>query len=451
MSSRTFLVLVILVQVAGLVLLNWSLAPVRSHTALAVIAPAGVAAVLALGWAHRRKFAAQVQSLRKFVESLPDAEWVGAGLQAVGDDLGGVAQALIRTAPRVRGLVERLRLEASHREAILSSMVEGVLAVDHDFKVTFCNQAFVRSIGAAAPIAPNLPLLKLVRDPELLDMLRTVLLNAQPAARRMQLSAAEGHWFEVQAAPMDMPTGRGALAVLHDITQQERLERVRRDFVANVSHEFRTPLTAIRGYAETLLTGGLEDAANRRRFLEIIETQASRLNNIASDLLVLSEIESGGDMGVEPERCHVPDTLLAALRTVEAEAHLRDVHVICDVMEDLEVMGYRLRLEQAFVNLLSNAIKFNHAGGEVRLAVERTTSGQARITVADTGIGIPSADLPRIFERFYRVDKARSRAVGGTGLGLAIVRHVIEQAHGTVTVESQLGKGSSFTVHIPLV
>jgi len=228
----------------------------------------------------------------------------------------------------------------------------------------------------------------------------------------------------------------------------ERLERIRRDFVANVSHELRTPLTAIQGYAETLLDGALEDGENNRRFLEIIKAHSVRLNNIASDLLVLSELESSGP-GADPERVAIRAALEAALRTVEAEARLRGVRLVTGVMEDAEILGYKLRLEQVLVNLLTNAVKFNHQGGEVRIEVKRTPDGKARVAISDTGIGIPKEDLSRIFERFYRVDRARSREVGGTGLGLSIVKHAIERMHGAVTVESEIGKGSTFTLVLP--
>ena len=227
---------------------------------------------------------------------------------------------------------------------------------------------------------------------------------------------------------------------------------MRKDFVANVSHELRTPLSGIIGYADTLLDGALEDTENRRRFVEIVRANAVRLGSIAADLLVLSELESGAD-SAEPEMVHVRGVLEAALLTVEGEARDRGVELVRGEMPDLYIAGSRLRLEQALLNLLANAIKFNRPGGEVRvhatLAHSPGSDARVVIAVADTGVGIPSEDLPRIFERFYRVDKARSRQVGGTGLGLSIVKHVIERMNGTVTVESQLGKGTTFTVSLP--
>jgi two-component system phosphate regulon sensor histidine kinase PhoR len=344
--------------------------------------------------------------------------------------------------------VDKLKLEGARREAILASMVEGVLAVDKELRVTFCNRSFARTIGARIPVPEGMPLLDLARDPALRDILVTVLQTGDPVERRIQLRAVQAHSFEVQAVPLAGPSAHGALAILHDVTELERLERVRKDFVANVSHELRTPLAAIRGYAETLLDGALEDLEHNRKFVEVILAHAIRLNNIASDLLILSELESPGAQ-TQPKRVSIRATIEAALRTVESSAKVRGVKLSSGPMVPLYVKGYEIRLEQCFVNLLDNAVKFNRPDGEVRIETSAAEDGTAMVTISDSGIGIPSDDLPRIFERFYRVDKARSREVGGTGLGLSIVRHVIEQMGGTIKVESQLGKGSRFTIVLP--
>jgi two-component system, OmpR family, phosphate regulon sensor histidine kinase PhoR len=245
-----------------------------------------------------------------------------------------------------------------------------------------------------------------------------------------------------------MPSGRGVITIFHDITDLERLEQVRKDFVANVSHELRTPLAGIIGYADTLLDGALDDVANRRKFVDIIRSNAVRLGSIAADLLVLSELESGAE-SAEPEVVAVRGVLEAALLTVDAEARARDVQLVRGELPDVFVSGSRFRLEQALLNLLANAIKFNRPGGQVQVSALDNEDGRVAIVVADTGVGIPSEDLPRIFERFYRVDKARSRQVGGTGLGLSIVKHVVERMNGTVGVESQLGKGTTFRILLP--
>jgi two-component system phosphate regulon sensor histidine kinase PhoR len=286
------------------------------------------------------------------------------------------------------------------------------------------------------------------RDPGLLDVLTRVAGSGEAIRQRLQILPASGRSFEVQATPLATSNGRGAIAVLHDITDIERLEQVRKDFVANVSHELRTPLASIAGYADTLLNGALEDEDNNRKFVEVILANAVRLTSIASDLLVLSELDAGLQPG-GTVAVSVEDALGAALAIVSPEAKMRSVNLIRGRIEDTTVMGSRIRLEQALVNLLTNAIKFNRTGGEVRADVEGTTDGKVFIRISDTGVGIPFEDLPRIFERFYRVDKARSRQVGGTGLGLSIVKHIVERMDGKISVESQLGKGSVFTVLLP--
>jgi two-component system phosphate regulon sensor histidine kinase PhoR len=232
------------------------------------------------------------------------------------------------------------------------------------------------------------------------------------------------------------------------VTPVERLERAKRDFVANVSHEFRTPLATITGYAETLLNGGLEDGANRRRFVEIIQANGVRLNNIAADLLTLSEIEDGRpDAGARP--IAIQQVIGNAIRAVEPAASLMQVNLTAEPIADLYVLGYGIRFEQALVNLIDNAVKFNKEGGAVGVTVLESPGGQIEIRISDTGVGIPTEDLSRIFERFYRVDKARSRQVGGTGLGLSIVKHAIEQMNGSIAVESRLGQGTTFRIFLP--
>ena len=395
------------------------------------------------------RFARRIRHLQSFAENLVETNALRDLAPGADDELGSLARSLNRMAAQLRDSLDKLSLESARREAILSSMVEGVLAVDQQMRITFCNASFARVTAIPLPIPQRAPLLEVVRDAGLLDMLSRVLASGEPLKGRLELSAANGRSFEVQVAPLPASSRQGAIAVLHDITDLERLERVRKDFVANVSHELRTPLAAIRGYAETLLEGALEDPENNRQFLEIIKAQAARLNNIASDLLILSELESGRAEPAEAEAFSIRGVLDNALRTVESEARVRGVTLVCGQVEDASVSGSKIRLEQALVNLLDNAIKFNRPAGEVRIEITRRPDRQVRISVADTGIGIPSQDLSRIFERFYRVDKARSRAVGGTGLGLSIVKHILERMKGIVSVTSDLGKGSVFSITLP--
>ena len=423
---------------------------VDAHIRVEVLSISLGAAVVALVIAFlvSRSLSLRVSRLKRLAEGLVGAASDQPLVSDSQDDLASLERSLTGVARELRTLVDRLRFESARREAILGGMAEGVLAVDPDLRVTFCNRAFLRAIGFRGESFERLSLLELARDPALHELIRSVVVKGEAGKLRFHLSAATPRIFEVQATPLVMASGRGAIAIFHDTTDLERLEQVRKDFVANVSHELRTPLAGIIGYSDTLLDGALDDAENRRRFVEVIRTNAVRLGSIAADLLVLSELESGTDPS-EPEVVSVRAVLDAALTTVEAEARARDVRLVREDIQDVHAAGSRLRLEQALLNLLANAIKFNRAGGEARVRVVSQADGRISIIVSDSGVGIPSQDLPRIFERFYRVDKARSRQVGGTGLGLSIVKHVVERMNGTVHVESQLGRGSTFTLLLP--
>jgi two-component system phosphate regulon sensor histidine kinase PhoR len=401
----------------------------------------------AMTWIFSRSLAWRVERLRTFTEHVLDLNNADAPLPDESEETAVLNTSFRRMALRIRELVDRLSLESHRRDAILRSMAEGVLAVDHQMRVMFCNQSLSRALALKAAVEVNTPLIGIVRDPKFLGLIASVLASGEPASSKLQFTGEDSSVFEAYASPLDVPPHRGALVILHDITGIERLERVRKDFVANVSHEMRTPLTAIRGYAETLLSGALTDNEHNRRFVEIIQAHAIRLNNIASDLLTLSDLESGR-RDSEPGPIFVEEAINTALLTVEAEARIRSVNLTRGPICEALITGHAIRLEQALVNLLDNAVKFNREGGEARIEAA-VMDDHVVITVSDTGRGIPSDDLPRIFERFYRVDKARSREVGGTGLGLSIVRHVVERMEGTIKVESRLGKGTVFTLSFP--
>ncbi len=414
-----------------------------------VVRVSAFAALLSLVVAYivARAFTRRIRRIQGFAQELVKADFSGTLAVEADDELGSVARSLRGMAEQFRDMLDRLSREGGRRQAILASMVEGVLAVDRDLRITFYNDALARALHLRGSIPEGLPLLQVVRDPSLKDLMTRVLQTGDPSRARLTLSGAGASVFEAQAAPLDAKARSGAIAILHDITELEHLERVRKDFVANLSHELRTPLAAIRGYAETLLDGAIDDPQNNRRFLEIIIAHTVRLADMASDLLALAELESERG-ALPPERVSVREAVESAMRTVNAEARSRLVRLSSGTVEDVFVMGQKFRLEHALVNLLANAIKYNRPGGEVRL--EAAQAGDlVRISVRDNGIGISSEELRRIFERFYCVDKARSRATGGTGLGLSIVKHITERMLGTVNVESQIGKGSTFTLLFP--
>lgn len=403
------------------------------------------AAFAIFAWFAWRRLARYLRRLEDYTASLPSKGIVLP--PSLPKEFAMLSSALQRTSDHVGSVIDRANLELARRETILAGLAEGVLAVDRNLSVTFCNDAFAEAFQTRRPVPEGRPLYEVVREPALREILLEVVASGTISKQRLHLPAAGGRWFEIQALPLGGGSHAGAIAVLHDVTDIQRQEQARKDFVANVSHELRTPLAAIRGYAETLLDGALEDRANNRKFVEVIQSHAIRLNNIASDLLVLSELDSKAPV-TPPAPIPIDEVIEAAIRTVESGAAMREVSIQCGGCDDATVMANRLRLEQVLVNLLDNAVKFNRTKGTVAVDWHRGENC-VEVIIADTGMGIPSEDLKRIFERFYRVDKARSRQVGGTGLGLSIVKESIERMGGTIAVESQLGQGTTFRLQLP--
>ncbi|MEO8025321.1 MAG: histidine kinase dimerization/phospho-acceptor domain-containing protein, partial [Bryobacteraceae bacterium] len=330
----------------GTVILKLTAPIEESHaTALrqAVFAIALAAALLSLAIAFfiSRSLSRRVSRLQQLAAGILGRSQTDRLPGNRGDDLASLERSLAGVAIELRRLLDRLSFESARREAILSGMAEGVLAVDPDLRVTFCNEAFLKAAGFRGNTFEGLALLELVRDPELRELLLSVLQTGAARKLRLKLSVETPRIFEVQSTPLATPAGRGAIAIFHDTTDLERLEQVRKDFVANVSHELRTPLAGIIGYAETLLDGGLDDNANKRRFVEIIRTNAIRLNSIAADLLVLSELEAGGDPP-EPDIISIAAVLDSALIIVESEARLREVTLIREQIDVVYVAGSRL-------------------------------------------------------------------------------------------------------------
>jgi two-component system phosphate regulon sensor histidine kinase PhoR len=294
------------------------------------------------------------------------------------------------------------------------------------------------------------PLLEGIRHAQLDGLLREVAETGERVTRTFTLSGRQPRTIvRVQAARFPQGGGprAGSVAVFHDITELEHLESVRRDFVANASHELRTPLTAIHGFAETLLSGGQLSEAERRSYLEVIDRHARRLGNIVNDLLALSTIETG-KLRIEPTHLDAAELVRSVIRDFEPRFAERQIAVRCTATGDVKAWADPRALEQIVTNLLDNALKYTEPRGEVEVRVEGG-GARVRIAVRDTGIGIPEADLTRIFERFYRVDRARSRALGGTGLGLSIVKHLVQSLSGEISVESRVGHGSTFSFSLP--
>jgi two-component system, OmpR family, phosphate regulon sensor histidine kinase PhoR len=331
-------------------------------------------------------------------------------------------------------------------------MIEGVLAIDREEKILRLNQAAATLLDLQPDAVVGRRIQEVLRKPDLQKFVTEAMRSTHPIEAEMRLLIrGEERFLQTHGAPLRDAGGReiGVLVVLNDITRLQRLENVRRDFVANVSHELKTPITAIKGSVETLLGGAIEEADSAPRFLEIIARQADRLNAIIEDLLALSRIEQEEEKsGIQLTEINVAVVIQSALQSCQVKAQDKQVQLSVDCPADLQCQANAPLLEQALVNLVDNAIKYSNEGGAVQIAVHAVAT-DLEITVRDFGCGVAREHLPRLFERFYRVDKGRSRKQGGTGLGLAIVKHIVQAHGGQITVDSTPGEGSTFTIRLP--
>ena len=366
-------------------------------------------------------------------------------------EIGALAEAMNRMAAQLSERIRTVTQQRREQEAVLSSMVEGVLAVDRNEKILRLNEAAARLFELSLGRATGRSLQEAVRNPELQGFVARVLLSDAPVQGDIHLHGAQEEIvLQAQGTALRDSEGRqmGALIVLHDISRLRRLESIRKDFVANVSHELKTPVTAIRGSAETLLDGAFEDHAQAERFLQIIFRQSERLGNIIEDLLNLSRIEQDGENSEVPIQTGLLRPVVeSAVQASGVRAAERGVRLRIECAPDLRAVNNPQLLEQALCNLIDNAVKYSDAGDEVRIRAFEA-GAQIGIEVSDQGCGIAAEHLPRLFERFYRVDKARSRQLGGTGLGLSIVKHIVQAQGGQVEVKSVLGQGSTFLVRL---
>ena len=368
------------------------------------------------------------------------------------DEIGTLGRSLNAMAGRLREKISDLEREQAKATAVLDAMVEGVIATDGHDHIILINERARVLFGLGRARAERLPLLEVIRNVDLHDVLGEGRLAADGTvvSREIKLSEPSERVLQVHAVPLRF-TGeaRGVVMVLHDITELRRLEQVRTEFVANVSHEIRTPLTAIHGYLETLLDGALEEPENARKFLEIVFRHTERLGRLTDDLTDLSNIELGR-ISLRLEPTSVVDVADSVLAIIAPRAVAGQVTVEAKLPADLpEVVADRDRLAQILINLVDNAVKYTPKGGRVWLEGRLREPGVVEVAVCDTGTGIPKADLPRLTERFYRVDKARSRELGGTGLGLAIVKHLVLAHGGELTIDSELWKGTTVRFTLP--
>jgi two-component system phosphate regulon sensor histidine kinase PhoR len=431
-----------------------SLADARSGVHTSILTFGAVALLLGAGasWWLARGLARPLENLEA------DASRLAAGDLELRVRAGGpaevrrLAEGLDRMAGDLRQRLESQRRARVEVETILASMQEGVVAVDAEERVLLMNESAARLLGLGARLEGGTALWERLRFPELESALRAVLSGRSSWHGDAPSPNQDGRMLSLSVARVAHGEGGqpwfGAVALLSDVTAIRRLEQVRIDFVANVSHELRTPLAAVMGALETLADPE-QEPETRARFLDIANRNAARLQAIVSDLLDLSSIEAEGDrMALEPVRADAPLRTAAGALAGAAESKGLRLELPPQTPEPVWVRGNAQRLEQVFTNLLENAIKYTPKGGRV-VARMRVGQKEVHVDVEDSGVGIPASALPRVFERFYRVDRSRSREMGGTGLGLAIVKHVVRAHGGTVSVRSEEGRGSTFSVSLP--
>ena len=336
-------------------------------------------------------------------------------------------------------------------EAVLSSMTEGVIAVNPDENIISVNQTAARMFHKEPSELLNRSVQETVRNPDFQRFVRISLLDENPREEDIFFHLKGEILLNTRSAPLKNAGGEriGILIILNDVTRLRHLENMRRDFAANVSHEIKTPLTAIKGFTETLRTGALNNPEEAARFVEIIENHTNRLIAIIEDLMKLSVIEqNSGDKDISLTECRILPILSSAVLICRPKADEKEIRIISSCDRDLTARVNAALMEQAFVNLLDNAIKYSEPGGSIEIEATKNDS-EVAVAFIDHGIGIGREHLSRLFERFYRVDASRSRKLGGTGLGLAIVKHIVIANAGKITVESSPGKGSRFVIHIP--
>jgi two-component system phosphate regulon sensor histidine kinase PhoR len=430
---------------------------------------ASVVILIAGGFASlmfSRTFAVRVEQLKDFSRRVAGGDFRSLRFDGPRDELADLAGSLNETAERLDATIRSLSGERNQSSAILRSMVEGVAVIDAQERLVFCNRAFLDILNLDATKSEGRPVIEVIRNSELLGLVRKALRGDEGLQTDIAMGFIQQRSFSVTAAPVkpldsgalaigapenstDVKKPSGAVVVLHDVTELRRLERVRQDFVANVSHEFKTPLTAIQGFAETLLAGALDDPKNNRRFLEIIRDHAARLARLTNDLLKLARIEAG-KLEVQFFRVSLADVIEGCEETSLLKSTPKQIALDLEVPTNLPpVRADASLLHEVLQNLLDNAIQYTPPGGKIHVSAA-ARNREAVVTVDDTGIGIPVVDQERIFERFYRVDAARSREAGGTGLGLSIAKHIVEAHGGRIWVESEVGRGSKFSFSIPL-
>jgi two-component system phosphate regulon sensor histidine kinase PhoR len=364
------------------------------------------------------------------------------------DEIGELAFTLNAMAEDIQNKIREMEIQNQQLQNIFQSMVEGIILVDKSLAIVTVNAPIEKMFGVVGKDIKGKLFLEAIPNNDIAEIINQVLRSGQLLTKELSIVWPVNRIFQLNASPIfQNKEVTGCLLVMHDVTEIRKLERVRSDFVANVSHELKTPLTSIKGFVETLIEGALEDKENARHFLQIIQEHTDRLNNLINDLLDLSYLESKG-IQLERQKFELRNLVNKILSGFRVQIQKRSLNINNEILPEVLLEADRAKIEQVFTNIFDNAIKFNRENGGIRI-YSQELDGKVKVTIEDSGPGIPSRDIPRIFERFYRVDKARSREMGGTGLGLAIVKHIVELHGGSVGVESIEGLGSKFWFILP--
>jgi len=418
----------------------------------------GLAALLSLYSA--RRISRPLEEMKSGAEQLTKGridQLVKISSEHMSVEMAGLAGSINQMAEQINRRIRIIIQQRNELEAVFSSMADSVVAIDADKKIIRMNQAATTLFALPSEVVKGKAVQGIIRNAYVLELIDfTLAHNTQQEQKITLFNGTDPIILQTHAVPLRDEDNKsmGVLLVMNDLTKLNRLENIRQDFVANVSHELKTPITAIKGYVETLLDGALDDRENARRFLNIVVRQSNRLDAIVDDLLTLSRIE---DKGNKDEITLIVDkvgpVLESALQTCAVHADEKEIRVQVQCDEDPIAPINTPLLEQAVINLLKNAIAYSPQGSLITLRCSHSKNMRGeesvQLSVIDNGPGIAKEHLPRLFERFYRCDKARSRDQGGTGLGLAIVKHIVQAHNGTVEVESIPGKGSAFTITLP--
>jgi len=420
-----------------------------------LIISVGLGSIIAFAYVTWRNWIAPWQQIERLVRQITAGERPRTFLVEGGRRARQISLALENIFARQHAIAEQFAQRESGTKTILSAMHDGLLVVDASGRVVVANETF-RKLFSLREVSGGTPLLDAVRNAELHQLIAETLRNGEPRQSELALTGAQKNserWLQVSAVPMKndkIETG-GAVVLLHDVTELKRVNEMRSDFVANVSHELRTPLSILRGYIETLLDNPKTSAKELARILEVMERHSKRLGLLVDDLLTLAQLESANS-SLQLSEVNLSELFGRVVRDWEKKLVEKRLKVMVDLPPTVAIVrADETRLQEVLYNLLDNAVKYSHENGEIRLHAEQGDDDEIALSVSDSGVGIGKNDLPRIFERFYRADKARSpESIRGTGLGLSIVKHIAQLHGGRVEAESELGKGTTIRVLLPL-